>query len=72
MNWFRKFIPGFSAVSYNLYTLLKKENKYQWKNEHQLAFNKLKILLKNSEALAFPDYNLPFYLAVDTSSHGIG
>ena len=26
----------------------------------------------NSDALAFPRYDLPFYLAVETSSKGIG
>ena len=43
-----------------------------WQSQHQAAFEKLKELLLNSEALAFPRYDLSFYLAVDSSSKGIG
>lgn len=72
MNWFRKFIPGYSIISSCLYTLLKKNEKFTWLQEHQSAYEKLKQILQNSDALAFPRYDLPFYLAVDTSSKGIG
>ena len=72
MNWFRKFIRGFSAITKCLYKLLKKGIKFEWHKEHQMAFDKLKSSLINSEALAFPRYDLPFYVAVDTSSKGIG
>jgi hypothetical protein len=36
------------------------------------VFDELKHALMNSDALAFPRYDLPFYLAVETSSKGIG
>ena len=42
------------------------------KKEHQVDFDELKYALMNSDALSFPRYDLPFYLAVDTSSKGIG
>jgi hypothetical protein len=32
----------------------------------------LKNVLQNSEVLAFPRFDLPFYLAVDSSAQGIG
>ena len=43
-----------------------------WQSQHQAAFEKLKELLLSSEALAFPRYDLLFYLAVHSSSKGIG
>ena len=72
MNWFKKFIPNYSAVANPLYQLLRKDVKFSWQEEHQNAFQKLKDLLLSSEALAFPRYDLQFYLAVDSSSKGIG
>ena len=45
--------------------------KFVRKDEHKAAFDILKTSLLNSEAFAFPQYDLPFYLGVDTSSKGI-
>ena len=72
MNWFKKYIPSYSAKAHCLYQLLKKGVKFVWKDEHKLAFETLKTSLLNSEALAFPRYELPFFLGVDSSSRGIG
>ncbi|MCG8077951.1 MAG: DDE-type integrase/transposase/recombinase, partial [Candidatus Thiodiazotropha taylori] len=72
MNWFKKYIPGYSAKAHCLYQLLRKGAKFIWTEAHKVAFESLKASLLNSEALAFPRYDLPFYLGVDTSSKGIG
>ena len=72
MNWFKKYISGYSAKAHCLYQLLRKGVKFVWKDEHKAAFDILKTSLLNSEALAFPQYDLPFYLGVDTSSQGTG
>ena len=71
-NWFRKFIPNFSAVASPLMKLLKQNHNFAWTVEQQTAFDRLKHLLKNSPVLCFPRYDVEFRLAVDTSSHGIG
>ena len=71
-NWFRKFIPNYSAIASPLYYLLKKNVPYKWTLEHDRSFQQLKNLLINSEALAYPRYDLEFRLAVDTCSKGIG
>ena len=72
MNCFKKFIPQYSAVANPLYKLLLRGEKFLWQSQHQAALEKLKELLLHSEALAFPRYDLPFFLAVDSSSKGIG
>lgn len=72
LNWFRKFVPNFSAIACPLNELLKNGVKFIWTTIHQSAFDKLKDLLVNSEALAFPRYDLEFRLAVDTSCKGVG
>jgi hypothetical protein len=72
LNWFRKFIPNFSAEAEPLNRLLKKGANFVWSIQQENAFIRLKQLLINSEVLAFPRFDLPFYLSVDTSSKGIG
>lgn len=72
LNWFRKFIPHYSALSSPLHALLKKSAKFIWRKEHSEAFQKLKGLLMNSSVLAFPRFDVPFHISVDTSSKGLG
>lgn len=72
LNWFKKYIPNYSIVVEPLTRLLRKNVKFQWLTEQEQAFVKLKKLLQNSEVLAFPRFDLPFYLAVDSSAQGIG
>ena len=71
-NWFKKFIPNFSAIISPLTKLLKKNQKFEWKIEQSTAFQNLKTHLVNTDNLSFPRFDLPFILAVDTSSKGIG
>ena len=72
MHWFKKYIPGYSAKAHCLYQLIRKGVKFIWTIEHNVASESLKASLLNSEALAFPRYDLPFYLGVDKSSKSIG
>lgn len=71
-NWFRKFIPNYSAIAQPILKLMKKNAKFNWTSEQTSAFNELKQLLKNSPVLSFPRYDLEFRLAVDTSCRGLG
>lgn len=65
-----QFIPSFSKVAFPLIQLLKKGVYFRLTETHQHALDQLKSLLLNSDALAFPRYDLEFQLAVDTSSKG--
>lgn len=44
-NWFRKFLPNYSAIIQPLTRLTRKGVKFKWNSEHQFAFDELK---KNS------------------------
>ena len=61
-NWFKKFMPNYSVISEPLTKLLRKNVTFVWSYD----------LLLNSEVLAFPRFDLTFYLAVDSSAQGIG
>ena len=71
-NWFRKFIPNYSAIAQPILKLMKKNSKFNWTSEQSSAFTELKRLLKHSSLLSFPRYDLEFRLAVDTSCRGLG
>lgn len=43
----------------NLRKLLQKQVHFQWENEHQLEFDKIKKLLTGAPVLAHYDVNLP-------------
>lgn len=72
LNWFRKFIPNFSAIAKPLHELLHKDVTFRWMPKHTQSVETLKHKLLQSSVLAFPRFDLPFVLSVDTSSHGIG
>ena len=72
LNWFRKYIQNFSVEIEPLARLLKTSVRFRWTNEQESAFIRLKALLIDSPIIAFPRYDIPFYLSVDTSSKRIG
>jgi hypothetical protein len=51
---------------------LKKGSFFYWTTEQENALCELKHRLIDSTVLAFPRFDIPFYLAVDTSAKGIG
>lgn len=71
-NYYRKFIPNFSLTSIPLNKLTKKNAKFEWEKEQNIAFNKIKENLSNPKILAYPDYSQQFVLTVDASKNGVG
>ena len=71
-HWFRKFIPNFSTLAAPLIKLMRKNNTFRWTDQLQLAFDNLKDKLLTSDILAFPRFDIPFRLSVDTSCEGTG
>ncbi|CAC5424317.1 unnamed protein product [Mytilus coruscus] len=67
-----RFCCDFGAEMEPLTRLLKKYERFNWTDEHQRTFQNVKSLLMNSPILAFPNFNLPFRLAVDSCCNGIG
>ena len=49
-----------------------KEGAFQWNEEAQLTFDKLKDSMSTSLVLALPDFTRPFILECDALGEGIG
>ncbi|CAC5407147.1 unnamed protein product [Mytilus coruscus] len=63
---------GLKLGAKKCYFVKEKNQRFEWKAEQRMALNDMKTRLVNSEILNFPSFDLPFRLAVDTSSRGIG
>ncbi|XP_063829223.1 uncharacterized protein LOC135078624 [Ostrinia nubilalis] len=72
INYYSKFVRNFSTVVAPLYSLLKKHKTWEWSTECEMAFVKIKELLKNSEILMHFDPDLPLVLSCDASPRGVG
>ena len=74
LNFYRRFIPGFSQKAAPLTDLTSKSalNKVVWKQEHNKAFEELKQAITSFPVLRNPDFEKMLYLQTDSSNRGIG
>nr|XP_012235715.1 PREDICTED: uncharacterized protein LOC105679947 [Linepithema humile] len=71
-SWYRRFIPQFATLSEPLTRLLKKNKRWDWGEEQELAFERIKEHLTTAPTLACPNFEQPFALQTDASSVGLG
>lgn len=73
-NYYRKFIPNFAQIATPLNRLLKKGVTFEWTQDCEVAFEKLKHALINPPILDFPNFSNEntFTLKTDASSYAIG
>ena len=71
-SYYRKFIKNFSQIIRPLTELTKKHTRFEWNNERQEAFEKIKQSLSETEVLAHPDFTRPFKLYTDASLFAVG
>ena len=73
--FFRQWVKNFSTVAAPLYLLLRKNARYVWGTEQDMAFVRLKQALQNAPVLRAPDYGdprRPLVLSTDASPEGAG
>lgn len=70
-NFYRRFIPEYSFYIQPLCELLKKNKRWQWGDNEQRAFEKVKTLFINTVQLQHPDFSKPYYLQTDSSGVGL-
>ncbi|KAH9670137.1 Endonuclease [Citrus sinensis] len=72
VNYYRRFIKGYSAKAAPLTELLKKNRTWHWSKECQRAFGELKKAIFEQPILALPDHTKPFEVQTDASDFAIG
>lgn len=72
INYYRRFIDGFSEMTAPLTDLLKGKPKVVvWNDAAEAAFNALKEKLVSAPILALPNFNCPFRIQTDASDIAI-
>nr|GEW61427.1 Toll/interleukin-1 receptor (TIR) domain-containing protein [Tanacetum cinerariifolium] len=72
VNYYRRFIMGYSAISSSLTDLLKKNKAWIWDEECQATFESLKKAVMKEPVLRLPYVTMPFELHTDASDFAIG
>ena len=71
-GYYRRFINSYSEIALPLYSLLRKDVKWEWTEQHTQAVNTLKRALTSAPVLVMPDYTKRFIVQTDASYAGVG
>lgn len=71
-GWYRRFIDNFSTEVFPITEVLSTKRKFNWTQEAQQSFERIKYLLTTTPVLSNPDFTKKFYLHCDASDYGIG
>lgn len=71
-NYYRSFIPDYSALATPLTDLTKKNTPFHWSKDCENAFQKLKSSITSGPVLRHPDPSLPFTVESDASDFAMG
>lgn len=72
VNYYRRFIKGYSGKASLLTDLLKKESPWKWLSSHQGVFQALKDVVMSEPVLSLPDVRKPFEVETDASDFALG
>ena len=67
LNYYRRFIQAFSDLMHPIYKLLKKNVKFEWTEECDIAFKTAKETLMRDPILYHLDPNTPWIIETDAS-----
>ncbi|GJU74061.1 reverse transcriptase domain-containing protein [Tanacetum coccineum] len=71
-GYYRRFIENFSKIAKPLTSLTQKNQKYEWGEKQEEAFQTLKDNLCNAPILSLPDGVEDFMVYCDASNQGLG
>ena len=72
LNYYRRYVFGFSEIARPLNDLLKKTAKWIWTDEQQKAYQALRDALISKPSLAHPNHEKPYLLETDASKYAYG
>ena len=70
-GYYRKFVHDYGTIAAPLTALLKKEG-FCWTPDATVTFQALKAAVTSAPVLSLPDFDRPFVVECDASTHGFG
>jgi hypothetical protein len=70
-SFYRRLVPHFADIAKPLTQLTKKDKIWDWNQECEESFDRLKSKLSSIPVLAFPDFKVKFILTTDASTVGL-
>jgi len=71
-GYYKRFIEGFSTITILMTRLTRKETKWEWTDECEQSFQKLKKRLTTAPVLTLPSRTEGFVVYSDASGKGLG
>ena len=71
-NYYRRFIKDFARIARPMNVLMQKDEKWQWEEMQQKAFEELKGIFTSKLVLAAPDLDKEFRMEADASNYATG
>jgi len=71
-NYYRRFIKDFAQVAKPMNVLTRKDEKWQWEDKQQKAFDELKRVFTSKPVLVAPDLNKEFRIEANASNYATG
>ncbi|GMF70097.1 unnamed protein product [Phytophthora fragariaefolia] len=71
-NYLHKYTKDYASLIQPMSSLLKKDVAWDWRPEHQDAFEAVKKSLASAPVLMLPDTSRPFHVVCDASDFAIG
>lgn len=72
VNYLSRFLPNLSDVMAPIMKLTRKAQPWEWTQEQERAFDKMKSLVTNTPVLAYYDSSKPITVQCDSSQSGLG
>jgi hypothetical protein len=72
INFYQRWIPGFSEVTRPLHNLFQKNQPWQWTENEQTTFEILKWRVSQAPVLVHADLDAQFHMETDASNYTYG
>eukprot|EP00644_Phytophthora_capsici_P016998 jgi/Phyca11/129327/e_gw1.83.42.1 len=59
-GYYRRFVEGFGSLMAPVTKLLRKTAEWEWGDQQEKAFQRVKTILTTKPLLLYPDFRLPF------------
>ncbi|KAE9298334.1 hypothetical protein PF001_g15983 [Phytophthora fragariae] len=71
-GYYSRFVEGFGSMMAPITKLLRKDAEWEWTPAQDSAFEHVKMTLTSKPLLIYPNFQLPFRVATDASTVGLG